>query len=211
VIEFGIMETLTRLLGSASKVKLIKLFIFNPHTAFDIDALSEKTKESQSKIRQELGNLDKMKLIKRRVFYKNVEKKRQGQKSTIRSKLRGWILNENFDLLVPLHTFLVNSNHLSPKDVSKKLSKSGNIKLVIVAGVFIHDPESRVDLLIVGDHLKKSSIENTIGSIESEMGKELRYAVFETTDFQYRLGMYDKLIRDVLDYPHEKIINKLAI
>ena len=46
--------------------------------------------------------------------------------------------------------------------------------------------------------------------IESEIGKELRYAYFSTEDFQYRLSMCDKLTRDILDYPHKKILNKLG-
>jgi hypothetical protein len=43
------------------------------------------------------------------------------------------------------------------------------------------------------------------------MGKEIRYSAFETGEFQYRLGMYDKLIRDVLDYPHETVLDKLGV
>ena len=50
-----------------------------------------------------------------------------------------------------------------------------------------------------------------MSSIEAELGKELRYAVFETPDFQYRLGIYDKLIRDIFDSEHQKIIDKLGI
>ena len=45
--------------------------------------------------------------------------------------------------------------------------------------------------------------------VEAEIGKELTFASFETADFHYRLGMYDKLIRDILDYPHQKLLDKL--
>ena len=58
--------------------------------------------------------------------------------------------------------------------------------------------------------VKKNS-EAMIKNIESEIGREIRYAVFDTPDFQYRYNMCDKLIRDVLDYPHEKVIDKLGI
>jgi hypothetical protein len=47
--------------------------------------------------------------------------------------------------------------------------------------------------------------------MEAEIGKELVFASFETADFHYRLGMYDKLIRDILDYPHQKLLDKLNI
>ena len=71
--------------------------------------------------------------------------------------------------------------------------------------------ESRADILIVGDHIKKSSLDNTIKKLESEIGKELRYVCFSIEDFKYRLSMFDKLIRDILDYPHKKILNRLGI
>ena len=81
---------------------------------------------------------------------------------------------------------------------------------IVIAGVFIQEPESRVDMLIVGDGVKKTALENTIKLLESELGKELKYAYFTTQDFQYRLSMFDKLIRDVLDYPHKKVLNRLS-
>jgi hypothetical protein len=67
-----------------------------------------------------------------------------------------------------------------------------------------------VDLLVVGDNMKLSLLENIIKTIESEIGKEIRYAVFETQEFTYRYSVFDKLIRDILDFQHEKIINKLG-
>ena len=88
---------------------------------------------------------------------------------------------------------------------------SVNIQLLIISGIFIKNPDSRVDLLVVGDNLKLSSLENIIKTIESEIGKEIRYAVFETSEFNYRYSMFDKLTRDIFDYPHEKIINKLNL
>jgi len=60
-----------------------------------------------------------------------------------------------------------------------------------------------VDLLIVGDKMKKGKIEEGVRRLEAEVGTELIYAVFETADFLYRLKMYDKLVRDILDFPHE--------
>lgn len=205
------METLTKLFGSAAKVKIIKMFLFNSLTAYDVAQISDRTKESSSKVRREVHVLEKMDLIKRRVFYKTVHRKKGNRTVAGKVKTSGWILNHDFEFLLPLQQFLVNLNHLSPKDIARKLHKTGNIKLVITAGIFIQASESRVDLLVVGDHIKKGSVENAIRNIEAEMGKEIRYAVFETADFQYRLGLYDKLIRDILDFPHEKIVNKIGL
>ena len=45
--------------------------------------------------------------------------------------------------------------------------------------------------------------------MEAEIGRELSYGVFETDDFRYRVSVCDKFIRDILDYSHKKILNKL--
>jgi len=34
-------------------------------------------------------------------------------------------------------------------------------------------------------------------------------AFFETEDFVYRLNIYDRLVRDILDYDHIVVVNKL--
>ena len=80
------------------------------------------------------------------------------------------------------------------------------MKLVVTSGIFIKNHDSRVDLLIVGDKMKRGKIEEGIKRIEAEIGMELVYAVFETKEFLYRLNMYDKLVRDILDYPHEVVL-----
>jgi hypothetical protein len=64
-------------------------------------------------------------------------------------------------------------------------------------------------MLIVGDSLKREVLEKEIVTLESEIGRELSYAVFETKEFNYRITMYDKLIRDVLENKHSLIINKI--
>ena len=60
--------------------------------------------------------------------------------------------------------------------------------------------------MIVGDNLKKVAIEGGIRKLEAEIGAELTYAVFNTKEFVYRLNMYDKLVRDILDFPHEVLL-----
>ncbi len=190
-----LMETLSKLFGSETKVKIMRLFLFNAETVFDAADIAERAKADISKVRREITNIEKTGLIKRRVS-------KSGQK--------GFVLNSQFHYLTQLQNFLINAEPLDPKEIVSKISKLGVVKLILTAGVFIQEPESRVDILIVADHIKKAALENTIKTLESEIGKELRYAHFTTEDFKYRISMCDKLTRDILDYPHKKILNKLG-
>lgn len=192
------METLSKLFGSEVKVKIMRLFLFNSDKVFGVNEIVDRVKSNHSKVRREIGILEKIDFVRRRVSAKN----RNGY---------AFAMNTQFPYLSPLQNFLINSEPLQPKELLKKVTKLGSIKMVVVSGVFIQELESRADILIVGDGLKKSAIENMMKDLEAEIGKELKYAYFTTEDFKYRLSMFDKLTRDILDYPHRKILNKLGI
>ena len=188
------MDVLERVFGSSAKVKIMRLFLFNTETPFTLEEIVRRTNVARNIAKKEVANLQKIGLVRRR---------------TVRKK-PNWTLDPKFLYIKPLKEFLVEMGPLRHSDVVNRLKKTGKVKLVIVSGVFIHDNESRVDLLVVGDNLKKKLLDNTVRAMEAEIGKELAYAVFDTQDFEYRLGMYDKLLRDILDYPHQKIDNKFG-
>lgn len=203
------MDTLEKIFGSTPKVKMMRLFLFNPQSAFDTDSVSRRTKTQPIKTRSEIMNLEKIGLIKRKYFTKELSKK--GGRDLKRKRVEGWTLNEKFPFLEPLQNFLIHIPPVQQQEILEKIKKAGVIKLVIFAGVFIQDWDSRLDILVVGDKLKKGIIQSVMSDIESVVGKELKYSFFETQEFVYRLGVCDKLVRDVLDYPHKKIINKLEM
>ncbi len=185
------MKSVSHIFGGEAKVKVMRLFVFNPSLVLAAPEVASRTKERESVVRKELRILTKAGLVKRRV--------------------KGFMLDSSYVYLSAIENFLIDATPISNKEITKKVSRAGNIKLILISGVFLHDRDSRVDILIVGDHLKQAKLSSAMASIEAVLGKELRYTVFETFDFQYRLGIYDKLVRDILDYRHEKILNKLGI
>ena len=192
------METLSKLFGSENKVKIMRLFLFNPDHVFDIPDIARRAKTTTSHVRKEIGIFEKIGLVKRRAMTKK------------KSKGTGFALDPSFAYMAPLQNFLINIEPLNPKEIIKKISRLGSIKLILVSGVFIQEQESRVDMLIVGDNVKRATLDNTIKTMEAEIGKELKFAYFTTEDFKYRLSMFDKLTRDILDYPHKKVLNRLG-
>jgi len=205
------MDILERLFGSAAKVKIIKLFLFNPEKTFDIAQTAERTKVSPGIARKEIANLEKIGFLRQRFYIKEIRRQKNRTMSISRKRANGWTLSPKFPYIEDMESFLTNINPFKHKDIINKISRAGKIQLIIISGIFIKYPEARVDLLVVGDNLKLSQLENIIKTIESEIGKEIRYAAFETEDFNYRFSVFDKLIRDILDYPHQKIINKLNL
>jgi hypothetical protein len=203
------METLGILFNSQARVKIIRLFLFNQEMTYDFGDICNKSKIKPNEARKELSLLKKAGLIKTRVFYKTIIKKKGKKQIESKKKEKGWCLDLSFSYMIALRDLLLSTESLERANIVKKLSSAGKLKFVLVAGVFIQDPDSRLDMLVVGDGIRKSTLEKGIKDIESEIGKELAYAYFDTEDFKYRLGMYDKLVRDALDYPHKVLLDKI--
>lgn len=203
------MEIHEKIFGSAARVKMMRLFIFNPEQTFDIDSIKERAKVTPSAARQEIIGLEKIGLIKKKSFFKDFTVGRQ--KKVERRRIVGWTLDHSFEYLDPLLGLLAHVSPQRNKEIIRLLSRVGKLKLVIISGFFIQNWDSRVDLLVVGDNLRKGTLDKVIKTIESEVGKEIRYTLFETPDYKYRVGVYDKLIRDILDFPHEVILDKITV
>lgn len=201
------METLGKLFGSIAKVKIMRLFLLNPDQGFENSDISARSRINRGGVRREIQGLYQAGLIQKRRFVKEFEVKKRGKITKKSKRVTGWMLNPLFEYRQALHDLLIDAEFLTKDDIAKRFKPYGKIKLLLTAGIFTRNPESRLDLLIVGDALKRSAIENAIHMLESEIGKELAYAIFETPEFLYRTNMYDKLVRDVIDYPHETIID----
>ncbi len=205
------METLTALFGNQTKVKLLRQFLFNPATPFLPKELAHRTACAPTVVRKELSGLAKAGIIKRKQVLKSIET-RQGDKISFK-KLRGdgYMLDEKFPYLDPLKNLLTVASLPLDDSLAKRFTNAGRIKILVAAGIFLQQWDARVDLLIVGDELNMTKIESVIGSIEAEIGKEIAYSAFETADFEYRLGIHDRLVRDILDYPHMMLVDKLGV
>jgi hypothetical protein len=199
------VEILGKLFGSLARVKIMRLFLLNPEQFFEMKDIALRSKISKNAVKRELNALSGIDFVKKRTFLKEViNKKTKKSKS---KRVPGWILDPGFSYMDQVKNLLIDAEFLKKEDLVNRFKKIGKIKLFIISGIFTRDEESRVDFLLVVDKVKKSALDHIIKSMESEIGKELSYAVFDTEEFLYRLKMYDKLVRDILDFPHEKIVD----
>lgn len=197
------MEILGKLFGSPARVKIMRLFLLNPELTFDGDDVVDRSRITRSHLRKETNMLFSIGFLKKRKFVK--EETRVNGK-VVKKKKEGWYLDPIFPFIEPLKALLADPEFLVKDDLVSRLKRSGKIKFLVVSGIFLQEPDSRIDLLVVGDNIRRPKMEETIRKIESEIGKELSYAIFDSQEFFYRLNMYDKLVRDVLDFPHERLI-----
>ena len=176
------MEILGKILGSPARVKIMRLFLLNPKSGFSRKDITKRSRVSPDITSRELKILSSIDFIKKHAS--------------------GWTLNPLFKYAGEFDRLLLGAETLDKKTIEENFKKVGRVKLLLVSGIFIKNKDTRIDLLVVGDKMKRSKIEEEIRKLEAEIGIELRYAIFDTKEFIYRLDMYDKLVRDILDFPH---------
>jgi len=189
------MEPLARLFGSSARLKTIRLFIFNQDAAFSVAEIASRTKLSKEATRRELNELVGAGVLRKK-----------GSSTPYR-----YHINPNFEHLVALDTFVRDTTGVRPQNVLMMLRKAGSLRLVVLSGFFTGIIEPKIDLLVVGDSLEERILAKAVHSLEAELGREIRYAFFPTADFRYRLGVYDRLLRDVFDYPHRLLLDKIGL
>jgi len=203
---------LEKLFGSSARVKIIRLFLSNPENVFSLEDVSRRAKAPTPIAKREISLFKAIGLIKQKdEIIDQPVKLKDGTIKIKKKKFNGYFLNALFPFVHALRNLVLNAAPVDKEAMIKEINTIGRIKLVVFSGIFTNHENSRVDLLLVGDSMKETKLDKVLKNIEADIGKEIVYAVFKTDDFMYRLGMYDRFIRDILEYPHEKAVNKLNI
>ncbi len=185
-------RALAGLLGGPLKVKLIKMFLFNPGLVWSLKAAALWVKATPAITRREISHLQEAGLV-------------------IRRGPGRYAFNKRFLLANELRALLHFDLARRERDLVKRFRSVGRVRLLVVAGMFLNLTDSRADLLLVGTALKRKIINRVIRSMELELGRELVYAVMDPKDFDYRYHTRDRFVRDLLDYPHQVLVDKVGL
>ena len=195
-------QILEQLFDSPVKVMLLKLFLRNPEKYFSLPEIVSKTHASSRTLRKQVKGLESIHFLK----YKKVKtNKKKGIKRGIY-----FSVNHNFVFFNELRTLVLKSSPASKEKMLKRILKIGRIRLALVSGALLDfEVPGRVDLFLVGDDIKERKLKKFLEDMETEVGKEIQYAAMDTKEFDYRFHMFDRFVHDILEKPHEKLINKI--
>lgn len=189
-------EILNKLFSSPHRVKILRFFFSNPEGLFSVKELSQRVKVNASVLRREILILSKIGFVK----------------SAKKDKNEKWSSNHLFLFFKPLKNLILSAFPVSKSGLLEKLKRVGRLKIIILSGILIKEEnDSKTDILIVGDNLNKNSISRVLKGVEAEMGKEISYVIMNVGEFVYRRDIRDKFVREILESPHEVILDKLKI
>lgn len=157
--------------------------------------------------------------IKKKSIRKNskatrLHKKESKISSSIAKSSVSYVLNTEFEFFEELRDLILKSSYTEKKEITQQVRRLGIIKLAVIAGIFL-DKESKdpmsADLLIVCEDVNMRRWKGFLKSLESDVGKEIKFAIMDKEEFVYRLSMFDRFVRVLLEGPHEVLIDKLGI
>lgn len=186
-------DSIELIFGSKARWRLLKFFMLNENKEFSLKEITNKNKLETREAMNVVNQFLKARLLN----------------SKNRKKSKAYSTNKNFSFYRELKALVVRSNVYPQCDSLTKMKNLGDVKLSLVSGIFINYPKAMTDLLIVGDNFSRAKMKHLLEDLEAEMGREINYSIMTTTEFKYRVNMFDKFITDLIEEPHEIILNKV--
>ncbi len=192
-----------KLFGSKTRTKLLELFTTNPNRAFYVREITRKIDEQINSVRRELANLLSLGIItsdstNNRLYYE------VDQKNEKYEALRELFTGKRAAKSAKATKTKTNKRDVPKEKQQKELivdgelwEKVGNISGIVYSGVLTRDKTSPVDVLIVGD-VPTARAESAVSDLEKKEGKELRYAVMDLKEWEYRRNVNDKFWSQVM-------------
>lgn len=186
---------------------MLHLFYGNPNRSFYVREITRKIDEQINSVRRELANLLSIGII---------------TSDTTNNRLY-YEVNQSYEFYQPLLTVFGQPSAKTAKapasaktkadDVSPdrgKLKQLGNVEIALYTGQFTRDESTGIDVLIVGD-VNQHALQKFIADLEASEGKELRYTVFSSGEFDYRRKIKDRFVDLVLGSKKQILIDKNSI
>lgn len=184
-----IFETL---FGSKARVRLLRLLLLNSEKEYSFEELLEKTLLRKAEATKELNQLKKMKLLLERV----------------KKNKKVLIVNTQFPFYLELKHLFSKSDIDTQSKSFQKLTGVGEVKLVIISGIFLNFAKSKADMILVINNVNRAKLKSAMSYLEAEVGREIRFVLMNHEELQYRLNMMDRFLMEFLENSHQEIINK---
>jgi predicted transcriptional regulator len=180
---------LKRLFTSNTRIKLLTLFLLKPDEEFFIRELTRKLSEQINSVRRELDNLKKTGFLK----------------SKTKNRKKYYYANKDFIFLEELKSIFLKA--LSSNDnIAEEVKKMGDIRLLVLSGLFVEQPTKTVDMLIVGE-VDKNRLTEYLNN-EVRTARPVKFSIITEEDYKYRLSCNDKFTTEITNDPTNQVLVK---
>jgi hypothetical protein len=181
------------LFGSKARVRLLRLLLLNAEKEYSSAEIAEKTLLKKVELARELNHLKKMKLV--------IEKPKKSKKVLA--------VNPQFPFYSELKNLFSKSDIDADSKSFQKLNGVGDVRLIMVSGIFLNFSKSKADMILVVNTVNRIKLKAAMSYLEAEVGREIRFVLMNSEELQYRLNMMDRFLMEFLENSHREIVNKV--
>jgi len=178
---------------SKVRARLLRLFVLNPENEYTVATAAEKVLVSRTDVSRELLRLKKIGFLR----------------ELSRRKVKAYRIHRDFPFLAELQSLVTKSNAGVSHKMFRWLRSAGDVKLVLISGLFLNYPKAKADMILVIDNVNRLRLKTAVEKLEAEVGREIRFVLMDPEEFQYRLNMLDRFLSEFLGGPHQEIINRV--
>ncbi len=189
-MSFSLFESL---FCSKVRARLLRLFILNPEAEYSTAEVSAKTLLPKAEVSREVLRLKKLGFLKERS----------------RRKVKAYRIRPDFPFLAELQSLVTKSNVGVSHRMFLQLRSTGDVKLVLIGGLFLNHQKGKADMILVIDNPHQLRLKAVMEKLEAEVGREIRYVLMDSEGLHYRLNMLDRFLTEFLEGPHQEIVNRV--
>ena len=181
------------ILDSKHGSALLALLLLSPVRSFSIKELAKRLHTSERVLKYVLPEFVEDSMLKQ--FY--------------RGKDRLYIINTKHKLLPEIRDFLIKNQRAYEDELFAAINKLGEIKAAFLSGAFTGQPQLPVDLLLVGK-VSLTKLDTFLKQCKTMMGIDINYSIMTPDEFKIRVNTFDRFIKDIFDYPHLVVVDKIT-
>ena len=173
---------LERLFSSKTRVEVLRLLFSDPDGRYYVRQIARELGRDISGIKRELDNLDKAGLLVSEKF----------------GNLRYYTVNKSSTIYAEVKSIIAKTVGVQGA-IANALSTLGGLRQAWMYSLNSHPPgegSGPVPVLIVG-RVDLAELNEAVTQLESRLGREINYTVFDETDFQRRRAEADSFLTEV--------------
>ncbi|MGI6348030.1 MAG: hypothetical protein ACOXZ1_02435 [Patescibacteria group bacterium] len=200
---------LEKLFGSKARARLLKHFLLNSDQEFYIRQLARDLDLQVNSVRRELNNLEDFGLLSStgNDSTKNDDLSNDSKVSGLQER-KYYRVRTDFILYSEIKSLIIKSQILAGESFIEKLKTVGEPQFILLSGLFVNNPSSPTDVLIVAK-IKKEHLLKIINDLEFDLGREINFTVMDEEEFKYRQEVADVFLHSVLNSRKIILLDKI--
>lgn len=174
---------LEELFSSKARIKVLKLFLFNPEKRYYQRQIASLSEQSIRGVQREIEKMKKIGLI--------VE--------SIEGNRNYYQVNKNCPVYEDLKRIFLKTVGIG-EALRKHLGKADEIRIALIYGSFAQGEEnlsSDIDLLVIGN-ISVKKLSGMLSKPKNELSREINYTVYSVKEYKRRVKQKDHFLNAIL-------------